>query len=633
MRRASERDSTQSGRRARSRWHQTCNSKHDEVIMKFFFFVVAVLLAACQSATSPGTPDGSRPGDNPDAAPGALVDATIPDATPSTVVDATIPDATPSPVVDATISDAAPDTVADATIPDAAPDTAPVTVSVSPLDGATGVERDAAISVTFSTDMAADTIDTSSFVVTRTGAPVAGSVTYDAATRTASFHPTAPLALLGDFAATITRDATDTGGTPLAHERTWSFTVRDGQWSSAALLFPDPLDQGTPAALVAVDAIGRANVIGKQDDGFYTVRFEPSTGWHAPEPFELAGTSARHLASSPAGEMLALSSRGTPTSMYVSRFVPGGGWGPAELLEDDDAHAHHVGAIARVAFDPSGAAIAVWDQYGDEGVRYVWARRFVPASGWGTPSQLGEGVNPFAVLDASGNATAAWMQPNAVNYDLVASRFEAGAGWSEPHLLEASAGRAWGVRLVSDAAGHVIAVWRQTDISVEPTREQVWTARWSDGSWSAPFELDTGDPADSPEIAGDAAGNAIVLWAEFRDGHLRGLARRYVAGSGWGPAELVEDAAASPQIAMDPTGNAIAIWIRGGTTVGDLWASRFTPDGGWSAAVRVDADEVGDSYFPRVAVDALGGAVLVWSRSIGPDESGAEQHLWRATFE
>ncbi|MCL0064235.1 Ig-like domain-containing protein [Dehalococcoidia bacterium] len=109
--------------------------------------------------------------------------------------------------------------------------TPPTVVSTSPEAGARHVPVDVKISVTFSEDMDAATINTATFTLMADGTRIAGRVTYDPATRTATFIPHENLAYGTVYTATITTGARDLVGNGLAQEFSWSFTTR-----------PEPID-------------------------------------------------------------------------------------------------------------------------------------------------------------------------------------------------------------------------------------------------------------------------------------------------------------------------------------------------------------------------------------------------------
>jgi hypothetical protein len=108
-------------------------------------------------------------------------------------------------------------------IPDTTP---PVVSSVSPLDAAIDVAVDQPLTAAFSEAMDASTINTSTFTLTGPGAtPIAGAVSYDVGSHTATFVPGSPLTTNTVYSATITTGVRDLAGNALANNVTWSFTT------------------------------------------------------------------------------------------------------------------------------------------------------------------------------------------------------------------------------------------------------------------------------------------------------------------------------------------------------------------------------------------------------------------------
>ena len=106
------------------------------------------------------------------------------------------------------------------------PLTPPTVTAVTPTAGATLIcPNNALITATFSKAMNPATINASTFTVTFGGASVAGQVSYVAATKIATFTPTASLAASSSFTATITTGAKDIFGNPLAASFLWTFTT------------------------------------------------------------------------------------------------------------------------------------------------------------------------------------------------------------------------------------------------------------------------------------------------------------------------------------------------------------------------------------------------------------------------
>lgn len=126
--------------------------------------------------------------------------------------------------------------------PALAADTTRPTVSfTAPTGGATGVATNGAIGATFSESMAPATVTATSFTVvdTTAGSAVPGTVSYVAASRTASFVPTAPGGLVAGNLHTVTLSTalTDLAGNalagnaavlPAAGAHVWTFTTGAG---------------------------------------------------------------------------------------------------------------------------------------------------------------------------------------------------------------------------------------------------------------------------------------------------------------------------------------------------------------------------------------------------------------------
>jgi hypothetical protein len=107
----------------------------------------------------------------------------------------------------------------------AAPDTTRPEITVtSPPSGATAVGLAANVTATFSEPIDPASIDATSFTLTGPGGIVAATVSYDAATRTATLNPTASLEP-GTMYTVVIAGARDLAGNTLAQPATWTFTT------------------------------------------------------------------------------------------------------------------------------------------------------------------------------------------------------------------------------------------------------------------------------------------------------------------------------------------------------------------------------------------------------------------------
>ncbi len=109
---------------------------------------------------------------------------------------------------------------------------APTVAKVTPADGASGVDADSPISVTFSEEIDPGSVKADAFTLVAEsagGGPVAVAVSYDAASRTVTLKPSQDLAPLVTYRAAVAAGAVaDKAGNRLAAEKTWRFTVGAG---------------------------------------------------------------------------------------------------------------------------------------------------------------------------------------------------------------------------------------------------------------------------------------------------------------------------------------------------------------------------------------------------------------------
>src|SRR6185295_18586763 len=85
----------------------------------------------------------------------------------------------------------------------------------------------------------------------------------------------------------------------------------------------------------------------------------------------------------------------------------------------------------QVAVNASGQAVAVWQQ-SDGTTINIYANRYAPAVGWGTPQRISPVVletsqAPQVAIDSNGNAVAVWVMSNfaqsSSSNDVWASRY------------------------------------------------------------------------------------------------------------------------------------------------------------------------------------------------------------------
>jgi methionine-rich copper-binding protein CopC len=158
--------------------------------------------------------------------------------------------------------------------PPPADTTAPTVTSTSPAGGATSVGVSTTVKATFSEAVQPATVTFT--LKDAANATVAGSVAYDAATRTATFTPAAALAAATTYTATVS-GAKDTAGNAMAAPVSWSFTTT-GTGACPCTIFSSSTVPGTPAS-TDTSAVEVGVKFRSDTNGFITgVRFYKGTG-------------------------------------------------------------------------------------------------------------------------------------------------------------------------------------------------------------------------------------------------------------------------------------------------------------------------------------------------------------------
>jgi len=323
------------------------------------------------------------------------------------------------------------------------------------------------------------------------------------------------------------------------------------------------------------------------------------------------------------------------SNIYANRYVPGTGWGAVKLIKTDNGDAYR----PQIALDSSGNAIAVWRQW--DGNRYnIWANRYDSGRDVWVGAELIETDDAASAFDpkiafdfnSPGNAIAVWHQNDGNRYNIWANRYDSDKDkWVGAELIETGDnGDAFNPQIAVDSSGNAIAVWRQYDDS----KWNIYANRYDSdaGTWGTAELIETGDgPVFDPQIAVDSSGNAIAVWRQYGSSRWNIYANRYVPGTGWGTAELIETDdgdAFNPQIAVDSSGNAIAVWRQKDGTKYNIYANCYVPnEGGWGTAELIETDD-GDASSPQIAVDSSGNAIAVWEQS-----DGERTNIWTNRFE
>ncbi len=317
---------------------------------------------------------------------------------------------------------------------------------------------------------------------------------------------------------------------------------------------------------------------------------------------------------------------GSTYDIYANRYVAGIGWGIAEVIETGAGYAFD----PQISVDSSGNALVVWHQY-DESSYGIYANRYVAGSGWGIAEVIdtgtGNAYSPQISVDSSGNAIAVWHQYNGSTYDIYANRYVAGSSWGTADVIETGTGNAYSPQISVDSSGNVIAVWEQYN----GLTSNIYTNRYVAGTdWGIAEVIETGSgDSYNPQISVDSSGNAIAVWQQYTGSTADIYANRYVAGSSWGTAEVIETGSEdsyNPQISVSSSGNAIAVWEQYSGSTDDIHANHYVAGSGWGTVVVIEA-VTGDAYSPQISVDSSGNAIAVWEQYGSTDDIYANRYV------
>ena len=146
------------------------------------------------------------------------------------------------------------------------PITPPTVISTNPLDKATDVPINQKVGATFSMDMDATTITSSTFTLLQGTTPVTGFVSFSG--RTALFTPASNLAQNKTYTATITTGVQNLAGNKIVSNYVWSFTTIAEVIKYTVVLSSNPTLGGTTSGSGTFDEESNVTVTATPNIGY-----------------------------------------------------------------------------------------------------------------------------------------------------------------------------------------------------------------------------------------------------------------------------------------------------------------------------------------------------------------------------
>ena len=244
---------------------------------------------------------------------------------------------------------------------------------------------------------------------------------------------------------------------------------------------------------------------------------------------------------------------------------------------------------------------------------------------------------PQVAMNASGDAVVAWVQYDYNDYETIFKAELTNGVWSLPTKLTDKISptdqNSWHVRVAMDDSGDAIIVWRQNNGS----NDMVYEAERRSGTWTYPKDLTdsfspTGQSTNTPVVAMDNNGNAIVAWYQYNGSNYMIYVREYRSGSWSTMPDLAADNFSPtgqnvnqrPRVAMDDNGNAIVAWYQSNGSNSQIYLREYRSSV-WSAIPDLATGNFSptgyDAYQPEVSMDNNGDAVVIWQQY---NSSGSE---------
>jgi hypothetical protein len=248
-------------------------------------------------------------------------------------------------------------------------------------------------------------------------------------------------------------------------------------------------------------------------------------------------------------------------------------------------------------------------------------------------SSKGHASNAHIAMDSQGRAIAVWAGYDGLRYSIWANHYNGRTGWSDAVQIDGmDALSVYNPHVVVNQAGQGVVVWSQYD-GVNPS---VWASCYSPAAgWSLACNINSvylvGD-AELPQAAMDADGNVTVVWRRYESAQRSIWATRYTPQGGWELAQLIENDpsgdAEDPRIVADASGSCIAVWRRCSASQCSIRTNLYRPGLGWGQAISLPLHGSTDANDLQLSANTQGAAMLVWRQTVGRYRS-----IWACNYQ
>ena len=500
----------------------------------------------------------------------------------------------PGQVINSTGRSDTPDTTQnpdDQTTPANTLTAASLVTSISPEDGAFGVEPSVVVTATFSEPMAAESINNTTFLVYRdfNNIPVEGEVLYDPATNSTAFTPLSNFALTSSFTITISKNIKTVSGVSPIDDFISQFTVREGGWNEAKSL----TEHNTNAMPKVVRDI-------KGNETVEWLIKRPLPSGFCPNPF---GWSLVIL----------------PDELSVSQYT-NGEWSTPQTISSPTSIPHFDITSHDIGIDNAGNIISIWEQ--NNTIRsktytfntHIWSKENMVSNSSGfdiSKSKL--------AVASTGKTAAIWRKSNEFHiYNIYPNYYSPDSGWIKDDTLLPIANGADTISapdLSINANGSVIAAWAENN--------KIYANYARSGKLNAlnmtEIENIEDDEAKTPKISLNDSDNALAVWINGNN-----VYSNLFTNETWNPLSTfrldnLEEPASDPQVVLTNSGNGMAVWIQLDETAEDadrrkhLYARKFA-EGEWEDEIHSICHRSTHASAPKIAMADGCDPAVVWVR-------------------
>ena len=308
--------------------------------------------------------------------------------------------------------------------------------------------------------------------------------------------------------------------------------------------------------------------------------------------------------------------------------------------------------------DGTGGAIVAWHDFRSTFNYDVYAQHVLasgvldpawPAGGRALCTNASNQSTTTISSDGSGGAIVAWQDNRGGSSDIYAQHvLSSGAvdpSWpADGRALCTAANNQFSPVIVPDGVGGAIVTWYdfRSGTNSDIYAQHVLAGGAVDPLWPADGRAfcSIANNQESPMIAADGAGGAIVTWDEQRSGSYAVFAHHVLANgaldAAW-PADgraltSVANNQYGAKIVSDGAGGGIVTWrdVRSGVSY-DIFAQHMLARGAvdplWPADGVALCTAAGDQYFPAITVDGMGGAIVTWHDPRNSNNDLYAQHV------